>query len=54
MLNLQTEVTDYTDKNGQAKKYTNLYVLVAGVKVQVKAVDRTGQQLIQNALDSNK
>ena len=54
MLVLKKEVTDYTDKNGKQRQYTNLFVEVQGVKVQVKAADRTGQELIQNALDSNK
>ena len=54
MLVLKSEKTDYTDKNGKARVFTNLYVEVQGVKVVVKAADRTGQQLIENALDSNK
>ena len=54
MLVLKKEVTMYTDKNGQQREYTKIYVDVQGVKVQLKAADRTGQELIQNALDSNK
>jgi len=55
MLVLKKEVLKYTDaKTQKEREYTNIYVDIAGVKVQVKAADRTGQELIQNALDSNK
>ena len=54
MLNLEVEKTVYTDKNGNQKEYSNLYVTVLGVKVQLKPADRTGQLLITNYLDSKK
>ena len=55
MLVLKKEVLKYTDtKTGKEREYINLFVEVAGVKVQMVAKDRTGQELVLNALDSNK
>ena len=53
-LSLQRDVTEYVDKNGKLRTYNNLFVTVHGVKVQLKPADRTGGELINNFLDSQK
>lgn len=57
-LILQSEVVGYTDKNGNQREYTNLYVEVKLgsiiTKVGLKTIDRTGQELISAVLSQNK
>ena len=45
-LTLQYEDRTYTDKNGQERNYRVFYVVINGLDIEVRPVDNTGRQIL--------
>lgn len=50
-MQLLVEVGTFTDNTGKTIEYKRYYVLVMGVKVYLKPIDKTGAMLLQNNVD---
>jgi hypothetical protein len=54
VCDLMVEFREYEDKQGMKKVYKQFYVIVNGLKVQIKAEDRTGQEALNLAVGKEK
>ena len=47
-MELLVEVANFTDNNGVVIEYYRYYVMIMGVKVYLKPLDKTGASLLQS------
>ena len=53
-LKLKRKIESAADINGQAFTYTVYYVVVMGVEIVLKPIDKTAKQLLNCALDEEE
>ena len=53
-LKLKKKIETAVDSNGQSFTYTKYYVVVMGVEIVLKPIDKTSKQLLNCALNQDE